>query len=75
MIRLAYKVLTSKKTRKVAKKAVEIARDNVKVDVAGRGLDVTVAKKKFRVDSKTFKRAEKPAAVEVFEWETWPSIN
>lgn len=75
MIRLAYKVLTSKKTRKVAKKAVKVARDNVKVDVAGRGLNVTVAKKKFRVDSETFKRAEKPAAVEVSEWDTWPSVN
>jgi hypothetical protein len=36
---------------------------------------VTVAKKKFRVDSETFKRAEKPAAVEVAEWDAWPSVN
>lgn len=73
MIRLMYKVLTSKKTRKIAKKAVKVARKNVKIDVAGRGVDVTVAKKKFRVDAETFKRAEKPVAAETVEWDPWPA--
>jgi hypothetical protein len=56
MFRLIFKILTSKKTRKVAKKAAKTVRKNVKVEIAGRGVDVSVAKKKFRVDAETFKR-------------------
>lgn len=74
MFRLIFKILTSKKTRKVAKKAAKTVRKNVKVDVAGRGLDVTVAKKKFRVDAETFKRAEKPVAAEAVEWDSWAQV-
>ena len=69
MFRLIFKILTSKKSRKVAKKAVKTVRKNVKVEVAGRGVDVTLAgRKKLRVDAETFKRAEKSADIEVDPW-------
>jgi len=71
MFRLIFKILTSKKSRKVAKKAAKTVRENVKVEVAGRGLDVTVAnRKKFRVDAETFKRAEKPEVAA----DPWPEL-
>jgi|688.fasta_scaffold23375_8 hypothetical protein len=76
MFRLIFKILTSKKTRKVAKKAVKVAKKNVKVKVSDRGLDVTVMKRKtFRVDADTFKRestpAETPAAI---DWSSVPRV-
>ena len=66
MVTLIFKVLTSKKSRKVAKKAVKAVRKNVKVEVSGRGLDVTLAgRKKLRVDSEMFKSTESTESTEL----------
>jgi hypothetical protein len=66
---LIFKILTSKKTRKVAKKAVKVAKKNVKVRASDRGLDILVMNREIlRLQAESFKRFEKVEEPALPEW-------
>lgn len=61
--KLAIKVGRSKTTRRVVRKAVKVAKENVSVDTAARAIDLEVAGRTYRIDRSTFKREVETAVV------------
>lgn len=59
--KLAFKVAKSKKARKIARKAVKFARENVSVDAANRRVEVAVAGRTVQLSRDSFKRDAAPA--------------
>jgi hypothetical protein len=66
-VSLGVKVAKSKTGRKVAKVAAKKIAENVDVAISGRGLDVTVAGKEFRVDRTTFTRTANDAVPTAYD--------
>lgn len=54
--KVAFKLGRSKTARKVARKVVETARENVTIDTAERAVEIEAAGRTFRIDRDTFKR-------------------
>ena len=72
-LKLTVKASRSKTARRVARAAVKAAKDNVKVDKAGRAVTIDAAGRSYRIDRDTFSRSttDQPLQLETAAKAEW----